>query len=99
MLNAKESKEFIDNLKNACSVCGYNKNPRALEFNHLDPATKYRDKNGKSVDIARMTLASGKDSKVKTRYSMKTILAEIEKCELLCANCHREKTHPESNRF
>jgi len=99
MLNAKESRALVDSIKleKGCSKCGYKKNPRALEFNHIDPATKYRDKNGKSVDIARMSLASGKNSSVKSRYSIKTILNEISKCEILCANCHREHTFPQDN--
>ena len=101
MLNAKESRSLVDWIKLAsgCIKCGYNKNPKALEFNHLDPASKYRDKNGKTVDIARMSLASGKNSAEKSRYSIKTILAEIEKCEILCANCHREHTFPQDNLY
>ena len=97
-LNAKESRNFVDQIKlsSGCIKCGYNKNPKALEFNHIDPSTKYRDRNGKTIDISRMALASGKDSLVKSRYSMKTILKEIEKCEILCANCHRETTFPDS---
>ena len=99
ILNALESRNFVDNIKlsSGCISCGYNKNPKALEFNHRDPATKYRNKNGKTVDISKMALASGKNSKVKSRYSIKTILAEIEKCDILCANCHREHTFPNSN--
>lgn len=31
----------------------------------------------------------------KTRR-VKSLLAEMEKCEVLCANCHRVKTHAES---
>ena len=27
-------------------------------------------------------------------YSKNTILKEIEKCEVLCANCHRKEHHP-----
>lgn len=26
-------------------------------------------------------------------YSLKRVLAEIEKCELVCANCHAVRTH------
>ena len=100
-MNAKEIRNHVDQIKllSGCIKCGYNKNPKALEFNHIDPNTKYRDRNGKSVDIAKMALASGKNSLEKSRYSMKTILLEISKCEILCANCHREHTFPDSNVF
>lgn len=27
------------------------------------------------------------------QQGMKAVLAEIEKCEVVCANCHRERTH------
>ena len=27
------------------------------------------------------------------RQSLETILTEIEKCEVVCSNCHRERTH------
>jgi hypothetical protein len=27
------------------------------------------------------------------RYSQKRVLAEIAKCDLVCSNCHRERTH------
>ena len=98
-LNAKESRNLVDQIKlsSGCVKCGYNKNPKALENNHIDPSTKYRDRNGKSVDISHMALASGKDSLVRSRYSIKTILLEISKCEILCANCHREATFPDSH--
>ena len=98
-LNAKESRNLVDQIKleSGCVKCGYNKNPKALEFNHIDPSNKYRDRNGKTVDISRMAIASGKNSAEKSRYAIKTILKEIEKCEILCANCHREHTFPESN--
>lgn len=46
---------------------------RVLDFHHRDP-------NEKEVEVANM---------VRMRLSKKKILAEIEKCECLCANCHR----------
>ena len=45
-----------------------------LEFHHSDPDSK----DGNVVDMA----VNG--------YSKDRILEEIEKCEVLCANCHRE---------
>lgn len=55
-----------------CQICGYDKCLPALEFHHIDPATKIR-----AVSLMQ-------------NYSAKRIKAEIEKCILLCANCHRE---------
>ena len=96
-LSANEARDIVDKIKleAGCRICGYKRNPKALEFNHLDPALKYKDRNGKSVDISRMTLTSGSTDQVKSRYSMKTILLEISKCEILCATCHREITYPQ----
>tara|TARA_R100000808_G_C2145995_1_gene153866 strand:+ start:1922 stop:2380 length:459 start_codon:yes stop_codon:yes gene_type:complete len=56
-------------------------NPVVLEFHHLDPKTK-RD------DISNMATHG---------YSAKSIEEEIEKCIILCANCHRKKTAKQQN--
>lgn len=47
--------------------------PGALDFHHLKPADK-------ELEISRMASCL---------YSKERILKEIEKCELLCSNCHR----------
>lgn len=52
------------------------KNPIVLEFDHITT-----DKKG-NISYLLSTL----------KCSWKTLLAEIEKCEVRCANCHRIKT-------
>lgn len=68
-----------------CESCGWNLDPCALQFDHLDPSTKYRTRNGNIVHPADMIKNN--------RYSLKTVLAEIAKCRVLCANCHAIHTH------
>lgn len=65
-----------------CTKCGYRQFGGALDFDHIDPSTK-----------TRRILAI--DWFGRTRRPI--ILAELKKCQLLCANCHREKTFKEDN--
>lgn len=53
--------------------------PCKLQFDHLDPSDK---------EILVSTLIKG-------GYSMKRLKAEIEKCRVLCANCHSLHTASE----
>jgi len=46
--------------------------PRVLQFHHRDPTLK-------KGSISRMT---------KNGYSLKKLKEEIDKCDILCANCH-----------
>ena len=50
------------------------KRPYVLDFHHIDPSIK-------DADIARMTSNSNK---------VENIQKEIDKCIVLCSNCHRE---------
>lgn len=59
------------------------KDPIVLEFDHIDMFTKV-------ANIS--TLSTGS-------YSWNTILIEIEKCEVRCANCHRRKTATQFNYY
>lgn len=49
--------------------------PQCLEFHHLDPATK----SDEVMHFARYS------------HSWSKIQAEIAKCEVVCANCHKAK--------
>lgn len=52
-------------------------NPKALQFDHLPEFEK-------SFDISKAP---------ELGYSWNKILAEINKCEVVCANCHSIRTH------
>ncbi len=64
-----------------CVRCGYDEHPAALDFDHIDPA-------GKSRQISYL---------INDGVKREVLLAELEKCQLLCANCHRIKTHDPSS--
>jgi hypothetical protein len=63
---------------NGCEVCGYYdmNNLEALQFDHIDREIK-------KECIARM---------VSLGSSVEEIKAEIDKCRILCGNCHRKHT-------
>lgn len=46
---------------NACVICGYDRHPGALQFHHLDPATKsFTIRNGDTRSLERMRRESAK---------------------------------------
>lgn len=59
-----------------CKVCGYDRCQQALELHHKNPQEK-------SFDVSDAIYH-------KIRVSDEDILIELNKCVLLCANCHRE---------
>lgn len=60
-----------------CVDCGFTFFPCQMDFDHRDPSQKINN-------ISAM---------VDDNYSMKTLLAELAKCDLVCANCHRLREH------
>ena len=72
----------IDYLGGKCMLCGYDKCIEALEFHHKDPFKKEKTNGQASVD---------------RRRSFETNKKELDKCILLCANCHREVHYNEKN--
>lgn len=79
------SRTYISNLKEKaikygggeCHHCGYDRCWRALHFHHLDPSIK--DYNIFESNQGRKIVRKWNDLK-----------KEIDKCLLLCANCHTE---------
>ena len=75
----KRKLNLIDLKGGCCELCGYNKNIASLEFHHLDPSKKDHQ-----LDMRKLS-----------NSTMVKLLEEVEKCQLLCANCHREVHSPE----
>lgn len=72
-------KEFAVEYKGGkCEKCGYSKCLSALEFHHKDPSEK-------DFSISQMISWKGYTSK-----SKELMKKELDKCALLCSNCHRE---------
>jgi hypothetical protein len=92
-MTPQEIRKKVDKFKmNAgCAICGYNKHPAALSFDHLDPSSKYKTKSGKKVQVSDMVKGG--------RYGWDTIWAEMGKCRVLCMNCHMEVNHPRTDIF
>lgn len=61
-----------EKLNRGCTRCGYDAFATPLSFHHTDPSEKYRS-------VSEL---------VNNGKSYEKIDAEIEKCEVLCANCH-----------
>lgn len=61
-----------------CEICGYCKNYAALQFHHEDPTKK----------------DAGLDSRKLSNSTWEWCVSEVQKCKLLCANCHLETHHP-----
>lgn len=60
-----------------CNRCGYDKCFDALHFHHNDPSQK-------DFNISSAIWST------QTHVNEQTILSEVRKCTLLCANCHAE---------
>lgn len=67
--------ECIEYKGGACKNCGYNKCQAALDFHHRNPKEK-------DFSICKRYSACKLNDKIKK---------ELDKCDLLCANCHREE--------
>jgi len=71
---------FLLKAKSPCSDCKQFYPPVVMDFDHL-PQFK------KTKGIAHL---------IRNTHSMESIIKEIAKCELVCANCHRIRTSSRS---
>lgn len=71
---AEKKAWIIERFGSACVKCGYDKCFAALDFHHVDPQHK---------EFAPANLVSNMSP-------IATLERELEKCIMLCSNCHRE---------
>lgn len=79
---ARKRERDLDALINSykarpCVDCGESYPPYVMDFDHRDP-------NEKVDKVSTMR---------RRRMAFATIITEIEKCDVVCANCHRERTN------
>lgn len=73
-----EKRKFLIEYKNKpCQDCGKTYPYYAMDLDHRNPKEKVKE-------VASM---------VSSNLSMDAILKEIKKCDIVCANCHRIRTH------
>lgn len=72
-------KELLVSLKSKpCADCGRSYPPYVMQFDHRDPRQKTKRFRSPGAMAARA--------------SMEAFLVEIAKCDVVCANCHAERT-------
>lgn len=69
--------ELVEFYGNICLDCGYSGPSFMFDFDHNNPEEK------------EFEISTG----ISKWYSMEVLIQEADKCDLLCANCHRLRTH------
>lgn len=67
-------RKAVEYLGGKCELCGYNKCVDAFDFHHRDPGEK----------------GDNEPSRIISSCAWDRIVEELDKCMLVCANCHRE---------
>jgi len=73
----KVRERLLEFLSTKCCTDCGEDDPVVLDFDHVNPKKKFKKVAG---------MLSG-------HYSWESVLREIQKCEIRCANCHRRKTY------
>lgn len=74
----KRKYEVIMSRGGKCEICGYNKNLSALDFHHKNP-----DEKEFQIDLRHFS-----------NSSLERLQTELDKCMLVCSNCHRAIHNP-----
>ena len=69
---------FVKAAGGKCTMCGYRTNLSALVFHHTDPSEKEFKMDMRSL----------------SNRTYKSVRQELDKCILLCRNCHAELHNP-----
>ena len=78
-LRKKLWKDWLSqNVDMKCQECGYDKYKAAIDFHHKDPSEK---------EFAIGNWTGGRYAF--NESNIQKVLDEINKCDVLCANCHR----------
>ena len=81
-LHYEKRKKILHELKDAhCVDCSVRYPPYIMQFDHVP------DRGEKKFCVGASFYA----------YSLEVMLEEIAKCDLVCANCHAERTHQRKN--
>ena len=77
----KQKNILFESIKSfECNICGYNKTKYALDFHHIH-------EENKKFSICELLV----NNKVKNIEELELyILNEINKCQILCSNCHQD---------
>lgn len=74
----KIKKLLIDKKDGCCELCGYNKSIQGLDFHHKNPKLKsFKISSIQKYDFDNIVMSPELEE-------------EMNKCKLLCVNCHRE---------
>ncbi len=79
----ESKKELVVMKGGKCQCCGYDKNLAVLSFHHREPENKSFDLDGRAMSSRKK----------------EELLKELDKCDLMCMNCHQEIHHPSKSNW
>lgn len=103
-LTKKTNKEILEHrhkwvdiykVSQGCSICGYNKHPSALCFDHLP---EYEKSDAVKNGYSKKSCAGGMYRLYSKKHTPDELICEIKKTRILCQNCHMEITHSRNSR-